>query len=215
MNLKKISSVALATLMLSTGVCGLTVFADSSVNSTNTNLSYSDEVNKINNKENFTEKVMIDDQEYVFNHKFSGDLHTIEFKGRDESGTVTTDSKTDKLYVNGENVDTIQTETINDKNVRQERGTWVYQSTYKFKLNFIGSESKAAMAAMIAVKAITPVNIILGGISVIYGASGFCSFSEKLYFNSSTSRSRKYVLGIYSDRNWSQYEGSVTHYDFI
>ncbi|MCC0707207.1 hypothetical protein [Clostridioides sp. ES-S-0190-01] len=65
---------------------------------TKTNNSYLAENNTYNgSKKDFTEIVTIDNQGYVFIHKFSGDLHTIEFQIGNESNTVAFNSKSNKI----------------------------------------------------------------------------------------------------------------------
>ena len=218
MNLKKISSVALATIVVSTGLSGLTAFADSSNNIANTKSSYMEEKDFYKNYEkDFTEKVIIDNQEYTFNHKFSGDLHTIEIKGGNESNIVTFNSKSNEVYLNGEYMNTAQKETelVPDSGAIQTKSTWTKMGTHKFKYNFVGTESKAVIAGIIAGMCSLPASIIVGGVGGILGVAGFCSFKETVYYKTNNKNFRKYDLAIYSDRSWSSYETTVTHYGVI
>lgn len=221
MNFKKVSSVTLATLIISTGFSGLNVFADSPVNSDTTNTTYVSTNNiSQNDNQNFSEKVIIDNQDYIFNHKFSGDLHIIDIQGENESETVTINLKSNEVYLNDKYMNTAEVNTPSDDNLKTtlfaaSRSTWTYKGSHKFRYSFAGSESKAAIAAVIASFCSLPASSVMAAASVIYGTRGFCSFKETIYFKRNNQRARKHVLSVYSDRNWSSYETSVTHYNFI
>ncbi len=219
--MKKIQSRLMALACVTTiGLSSVELsFADSGVNLTNTNNSYLTKSDAYNgSKKDFTETVTIDNQEYVFKHKFSGDLHTIEFQGGNESNTVSFNSKSNEIYVDGKYANTIQDEKelVPDSNMIQTKGVWTKTGTHKFKYKFLGTESKALIASIIATKCTnTKVGNIISGIGFLVGVVGFCSFKETIYFKTNNSNYRKYDLAIYSDRNWSSYEKTITHYGVI
>ncbi|MDW8800802.1 hypothetical protein P8V03_06505 [Clostridium sp. A1-XYC3] len=131
---------------------------------------------------------------------------------------ITFNSDTNKLYLDGKYVCTVEKSNVYNKSTVAKTASngWEQIANSQFKLNFLGSESAAVIAGMIAaVYAFPPDAALIGGVGVIVGVAGFCSFKYREYWDANyRNPTVKHELDVYSDRTWSTYETTIRYTEF-
>lgn len=176
--------------------------------------SFAAETNNISNIK--SEQVVIEGKSYNFEYDFSEGINTVKVDGENESSTISFDSNNNNIYLDGRLIGTVENKDLSELSSEDEyisRGdNWRRIDHKKFVLDFVGTESAAVIAGIIAAACTFPVSGLIGGVSIITGVAGFCSFEYREYFNGDYKKpSYKHELDIYSDRSWGSYEKTLTY----